>query len=104
MPPQLAVDALASPPPAAVVAADATPVTAAAVSEATPVALAAVGIPPASLSPAAIVINDLPSGFPPRAEGRDRPAEVAGERRPEKRPSVTPPIVKPGFMREIRAN
>ena len=89
--PQFAVDAPASLTLAAVVAADAAPVTAAAVSEATPVAAAAVGIPPASLSPAAIVIDDSPPGFSPRAEGRGRSAEVTRERWLEKRPRVEVP-------------
>ena len=66
--PQLAGDALASPPPTAAAATEAAPTAAAAV-DTTPVTAAAIGIPPALLSPAAIVIDDSPPGFSPRAEG-----------------------------------
>ncbi|XXG88385.1 hypothetical protein AAC387_Pa12g0599 [Persea americana] len=43
---------------------------------------------PVAAPSAAIVINDSPPGFTPRAEGQDRPAEVAEERRAEKRARV----------------
>ena len=79
MPPQHAGDAPASPPPAA----------AAAATETTSV----------PLSPAAIVIDDSPPGSSPRAGGRERPAEVTEEGRPEKRPRIeslpSPPASPP---------
>ncbi|XXG59958.1 hypothetical protein AAC387_Pa04g1955 [Persea americana] len=93
--PQHAGDAPASPPPAAAttVAAKVAPATAAA-AEVTPVAAAAATaarIPPAPLSPAAIVIDDSPPEFSPRAGGRECSAEIADEGRPEKRPRTEVP-------------
>ena len=87
--PQHAGDASASPPPAAAttVPAKVAPATAAA-AEVTPVAAAATAarIPLAPLSPAAIIIDDSPPEFSPRAGGRECSAEIAEEGRPEKRP------------------
>ncbi|KAJ8617839.1 hypothetical protein MRB53_014025 [Persea americana] len=88
--PQHASDAPASPPPAAAVAAEVT-LTAVASAEVTPVVASAAGIPPAPLSLVAIVIDDSPPRFSPRAGGWERPTKVAKEGRPEKRPRVEVP-------------
>ena len=82
---------LECPPPSASDApASSLPVAAAAVAVTAPAAVAEIG--PAH-PPATIVIDGSPPGFAPRAEGWDRPTEVAEESQAEKRPRVE---VSPG--------
>ena len=81
---QTTSDAPASLPPSAAAAAVAAPA-AATVAGSTPAAVAEVGSAPPL---ATIIIDDSPPGSTPRAEGRDRPAEVSEKRRAEKRARV----------------